>query len=233
VPVATAGGGLVFLLPALNRLGMAAMLRDTPWAADAAFPARLLRHLALRTGIPAGDPMLAALGAGGVFPRISGEAWCAPESWMRGIAAEGPCIVHETADGGRVLFDASGRLPLAAWHGGDVPADAEGRLADAVPPPGRGSLSHSRTFALSHWLLESWTVAARRWTRRAARIGLATLLRRPARVLFTRTHVDLLLDHHDADLRVRRAALDVDPGWVPWLGRVVQIHYLYGERPRA
>jgi hypothetical protein len=24
---------------------------------------------------------------------------------------------------------------------------------------------------------------------------------------------------------VRRVALDVDPGWVPWMGRVVQFRY--------
>ncbi|HEU4557924.1 MAG TPA: hypothetical protein VFS20_08750 [Longimicrobium sp.] len=233
VPLATAGGGLVFLVPALNRLGMAGMLRDTGWAANAAFPARLLRHLALRTGIPANDPILTAFGVDGHFPRVAGEAWCAPAAWARGIASEGPCIMRHLADGGHVLVDASGRLPLAAWRGDDVPAAAEAWLEDAVSSPERGSLSHSRTLALSHLLLDSWTIAARRWCRRAARMGLATLVRRPARVLYTRTHLDLLLDHHDADVRVRRAGLDVDPGWVPWLGRVVQIHYLYGERPRA
>jgi hypothetical protein len=40
--------------------------------------------------------------------------------------------------------------------------------------------------------------------------------------------VDLLLDNRHADVRVRRAGLDLDPGWVPWLGRVVLHHYLHG-----
>jgi hypothetical protein len=26
-------------------------------------------------------------------------------------------------------------------------------------------------------------------------------------------------------MRIRRAGLDIDPGWVPWLGRVVSFHY--------
>ena len=28
-----------------------------------------------------------------------------------------------------------------------------------------------------------------------------------------------------ADLRLRRLALDADPGWVPWLGLAVRYHY--------
>jgi hypothetical protein len=32
--------------------------------------------------------------------------------------------------------------------------------------------------------------------------------------------------HSQVDMTVRRAGLDLDPGWVPWLGRVVQFHYL-------
>jgi hypothetical protein len=26
-------------------------------------------------------------------------------------------------------------------------------------------------------------------------------------------------------MRVRRAGLDFDPGWVPWYGRVISFHY--------
>jgi hypothetical protein len=32
-----------------------------------------------------------------------------------------------------------------------------------------------------------------------------------------------------ADVRVRRSGLDIDPGWVPWLGRVVRFHYLHPD----
>jgi hypothetical protein len=28
-----------------------------------------------------------------------------------------------------------------------------------------------------------------------------------------------------ADLRIRRAGLDIDPGWIPWFARVVTFHY--------
>ena len=58
-----------------------------------------------------------------------------------------------------------------------------------------------------------------------ARIGLADLVLRPGLLSITRTHVDVWLDPEQADMRIRRAGLDLDPGWVPWLGRVVCFHY--------
>jgi hypothetical protein len=72
----------------------------------------------------------------------------------------------------------------------------------------------------------AWLTALRRWCRRRARIGLASLVRRPGRVAMSLTHLDIFFDLAEADLRLRRMALDVDPGWVPWLGRVVRFHYL-------
>jgi len=53
----------------------------------------------------------------------------------------------------------------------------------------------------------------------------AALAERPARVLATRSHVDVHLRLADASLDIRRVGLDLDPGWLPWLGRVVRFHY--------
>jgi hypothetical protein len=75
-------------------------------------------------------------------------------------------------------------------------------------------------------LLAIWLTVVRRWCRRNVRFGLVTLVRRPGRVLASRTHLDVCFDLAEADLRVRRLALDADPGWVPWLGYVVRFHYL-------
>jgi hypothetical protein len=71
----------------------------------------------------------------------------------------------------------------------------------------------------------AWEVAVRRWIRRYARIGLADLVLRPAGLAATLTHLDVWLDLDGADARVRRAGLDLDPGWLPWLGKVVGFHY--------
>jgi hypothetical protein len=75
-------------------------------------------------------------------------------------------------------------------------------------------------------LFVTWLTGVRRWCRRRARIGLASLIRRPGRVAISQTQIDVLFDLAATDLRLRRLALDVDPGWVPWLGRIVRFHYL-------
>jgi hypothetical protein len=49
---------------------------------------------------------------------------------------------------------------------------------------------------------------------------------RPGRIATTRTHLDVVFELRAADIRVRRAGLDINPGWVPWLGRVVTFYYL-------
>lgn len=72
----------------------------------------------------------------------------------------------------------------------------------------------------------AWLTILRRWCRRHARIGLASLVCRPGRVATSLTHLEIYFDLAAADLRVRKAALDVNPGWVPWLGRVVCFQYL-------
>ena len=68
--------------------------------------------------------------------------------------------------------------------------------------------------------------AARRWLHRRARLGLVALVRRPARLAFTATHIDVRFPLAGADVRVRRAGLDIDPGWLPWFGRVVAFQFV-------
>jgi hypothetical protein len=74
-------------------------------------------------------------------------------------------------------------------------------------------------------VVEDWMAAMRRWCWRHPRMRLTTLVRTAGRVSATETHVDLHFDLRQSDVRVRRAGLDLDPGWVPWFGRVVRFHY--------
>jgi hypothetical protein len=52
------------------------------------------------------------------------------------------------------------------------------------------------------------------------------LLRVAGSVRIGPTHIDVWLPLASVRLGVRRAGLDLNPGWLPWLGRVVNIHYL-------
>lgn len=231
VPRATAphgewseGAGLFFLLPVLARLGLADLLARHPALLEAELPARLLSRVAERVGVPPADPARAALAVAGAPPACLGMV--APLSWLRGIAAEGEWTLRrgERTRGARYLFDASGRLPLALWRRGS----ADRVRALVGPTPLRRGLPLATTPDLE-LVLHALHTALRRWVRRATGVGLHTVVRRPGRLLATRTHLDVLLDVSLADARVRRAGLDLDPGWVPWLGRVVSFHYLHGE----
>jgi hypothetical protein len=39
------------------------------------------------------------------------------------------------------------------------------------------------------------------------------------------THLDVTCDLNSVRIEERRAGLDLSPGWVPWLARVVNIHF--------
>lgn len=73
-----------------------------------------------------------------------------------------------------------------------------------------------------------WSKILRRWSQAPGRLSLAALVRRPGSLVWQRTHLDLYFDHRQAEIRVRRLGLDVDPGWVSWLALVVQFHYRTG-----
>jgi hypothetical protein len=67
--------------------------------------------------------------------------------------------------------------------------------------------------------------------RHGAEVWTAATFAVPARVVATASHVDAQFRAGDARLAVRRGGLDVDPGWLPWLGRVVRFHYGSGLEP--
>jgi len=76
--------------------------------------------------------------------------------------------------------------------------------------------------------LAAWRCLLRRYCRVYAHIGLHDLIVRPGRIVVTPLHLDVFFESGAVDLRIRRAGLDLDPGWVPWLGRVLRFHYLDG-----
>lgn len=75
-------------------------------------------------------------------------------------------------------------------------------------------------------LTAEWIRALRARARGDARRSLRALAARPGAIAATRTHVDVFFLHKQVDIELRRTGLDFDPGWVAWLGRVVQFHYV-------
>jgi hypothetical protein len=72
----------------------------------------------------------------------------------------------------------------------------------------------------------AWSVAVERYLERHCDLTLHDLVHRRGEVCVTRTHLDVVFDLEDTDLRVRQAGLDFNLGWLPWFGRVVAVHYV-------
>jgi hypothetical protein len=158
------------------------------------------------------------------------------DAMRRPAAGPGRLEEWEHTRGGGLLFlvNVMSRLGFGDWlNRGGGPPDlalhvlaaiaARLRIADADPlwrllesrqpaPPGRESAA------------AAWAQALRRRLR-GARLDLRAIVVRDAQLWQTDTHADVRFALQQGDTRLRRAGLDIDPGWVPWFGRVVRFHY--------
>ena len=71
----------------------------------------------------------------------------------------------------------------------------------------------------------AWYCALRTYLHRHTQLSLFETIHRPARFSLTASHLDITFPLNQVDIRLRRAGLDLNPGWLPWVGRVVQFHY--------
>jgi hypothetical protein len=95
-------------------------------------------------------------------------------------------------------------------------------------------LAHARFVEASQFLdarqaLRLWRARAGRALRRQAGLTLPQLADRQAWASSSATHIDLVFAQDQVDLRIRRLGLDSDPGWVPWLGRIVSFHFVAAD----
>ncbi len=211
--------GVLFLTGLFQRLGMHSFLDEHPHWVDADFPRVLMSHLAARFARSPHDPALAALATDA--PAAAGTWFVAPPQWKRLCRSGRLRLARDApASGRRILLDPLGRLPLAQWRP-SRPASAVRFTANHGIQRARRAVTEDDTGLL----VRAWTEAARRWCRRQTRVSLSSVVRRPGLIVPTKTHIDVVFAHHQADVRIRRAGLDIDPGWVPWLGRQVHFHY--------
>lgn len=240
---ATAAGGIAFLLPGLQRLGYPQWLAAHPTWSRQDVLSRVFATVLARVDVPPDDPAWALASAGARSRRVP-RSFLAPPNW-HGLLRGAPVVQQDHEDHGGQLRDASGRLLLAAWRGklprriGDAQWFREAVVdrSEWMPRSAHGSTSPSSAAAvpdgdtLVDAVAQAWTAALRRWLRRHARIGLADLVRRPAHLALSTTHLDLWFDPVLAQMRLRRSGLDLDPGWLPWFGRVVAFHYQRAQWP--
>ncbi|HEV7759316.1 MAG TPA: hypothetical protein VGO78_10010, partial [Acidimicrobiales bacterium] len=113
-------------------------------------------------------------------------------------------------------------LVLGAWPDVD-PADPLLALVEGLAWPGRATLS-GRDPALGPGALGWGERTAEALQAVLATLGLGPgLVRVAAHVECTWFSVRVFLALDDVDLDVRRSGLDRDPGWVPALGRLVEL----------
>jgi hypothetical protein len=163
-------------------------------------------------------------------------AWSATESrvwvWSRGaylIAAGRSTAADRNAAVRRArgyhTQDARGPAALASAPAHEIPWMAPavlprgcparlGRWAAAVAP------AVLRRLRLA---LDASAGAPRSWSAPAQSVRRALAI--PGRLYVTSSHVDVVIPMQRIDLRVRRAGLDRDPGWLPASGRVIYFHF--------
>lgn len=150
--------------------------------------------------------------------------------------AAAPHAIDAPTRAGGLLFllPVLAHIGFPAWLAGqgaraaELPAQVLGQLLqrlhidddDPAWALGRVAATAAAQAHATHWL-----TACRRHLRLNIGIGPASLCLRPARMLITPTHADVRLELAQLDIRIRRAGLDIDPGWVPWFGRVLRFHY--------
>ncbi|VUD63010.1 hypothetical protein TDB9533_03156 [Thalassocella blandensis] len=98
--------------------------------------------------------------------------------------------------------------PLAQFVLQQMGVDANTPLS-SVPPLPQAEQIRS--------LLGQWYAPETLWNK--------SLLALPARIQTSQSHIDLFAPINSVRLDVRLAGLDVNPGWLPWLGRVVHFHF--------
>jgi hypothetical protein len=232
----TSAGGVLFLLPVLARLGYPEWVREHPGWAAVDVARHTFARLLTRLGVPAFDPAWALLQLHSAERTPVPWRFVAPALWEVAVRRTGKA---NDASVGRTgwITDASGALLLAAWLGRRPLALARGepsRGPRGSSGGGHAVADHRRRAHPLRWHLgearleavsQAWLIACRRWVRRHLGVGLPELVLRRAWLTTTSTHVDLAFDLFTVDTRIRRAGLDLDPGWLDWFGRVVSFAY--------
>lgn len=169
---------------------------------------------------------------GGIWYLVNALAaldWLSAEEAVSGwtkLAVVARALLAETAADGVVADDPVWPL-LADLAAGDPPF-----VASSSVPAGDPEAAASRstipweTPAATAWLARALApVHAFLAQRLQGTEDGGAILRAPARLYVSRTHVDLFFTLEQIRLDVRRAGLDQDPGWVPQLARIITFHY--------
>jgi len=230
----TANGGLMLVLNVLR-----AMRFDS---ASQALVDGLMLHLLDAVGAPEVEPQRAWFEGRGVPSRTQDGDFDRLSPTLRYLRASGGGVARRGASipqpervfrvvcvhsrpFGLTLRQAQDRVRLAAYRSPLPLALRYRRVGLSLSKASSDSLPELHEEPLDPQL-RLWRIRLRRTLRRHVGLDLPALIRRPAWVSATATHIDVVYPMSDIDLRLRRRGLDADPGWVPWFGRIVTFHFI-------
>jgi len=213
--------GLLFIVTVMQRLGLETILHATPALADNNFPAQLLTAIADRLGIPDNDPVR-NICLNSEQENYTVEKFNAPAIWQSLLTGPGGQLSY------RAYLTEKPRVALIESQNKEIVIRIDGCDQKMIREPGTGQkiAIHSKKERLTtSSILRSFQLVMARYLWRYASISMRQLVSRRALISVTNTHLDATFAPEQADIRLRLLALDVDPRWVPWLGRVIQYHY--------
>lgn len=105
---------------------------------------------------------------------------------------------------------------VRAFCGGWQPGDAE---------RGTVGLLWAEADALARQTAQAWEQWLAECAPDLSLPRLAAACRRPGRIRFEPGWIEAHMPHDPVDAHMRRLTLDLDPGWVPWLGAAVRIRF--------
>lgn len=208
-PVTTRFGGLWFFIRALHAVGASAC--DGAFGEPVAQAA--LQRFAERLGLGEDDPTFDALG----------DVWLDRSAPLPPPRAAAPA--QQRPQGQRLWAARSGDAaiygPRHSLVAGAVDAGGLRRLRGANTVHRRACVDDLTKGAL----VDGLVLAAQRLVRQATGQTWRQITLREGVVALSDTHLTITFDMDQLDVDVRRAGLDLDPGFVPWLGRVVRFGY--------
>lgn len=202
----TRAGGVIMLLNLITRLG----LPQADARAGTDLSLRLLHRFTAR--LPHSGAMLAALPAlvdPDTEPDPGRTGWTAPPEVVAALRGQLSCRDDR-------LFVRQTALSLGL-RPDTMPEFMPETMLQTTLPQTRGACVPDLLGGLSLALQRAaFAATGRGWRVMSARAGY---------VSSTETHIDVTLDLSDVRLAERMAGLDLSPGWLPWLGRVVTLHF--------
>jgi hypothetical protein len=225
--------GFVFLISLLERLCIDDCLSLNPELALINLPARLVRSVAKRMNIDSLHPLLRALPEQVSADQEKITGFVSPSPWisLTSLSTEHRAILYRFnirgAPGRCCITDHSQKLVLYIGDGRSSALPEWIRQCLILDRPGLHDYPRLNDIENTIQLLIS------RYLFRYAGIGLRSLINRSGKIACSRTHLDVIFDFEQLDIRIRKAGLDINPGWVSWLGRVIEFHYESGGRDHA